>query len=150
MQEERKKKQEVAFLGHVSFAELKPDPKNTEKVRDWAVPKNLTEVRAFLGLCSDYRCFIEQFAKMSEPLHALTQKGKTFLWTEVEQMAFKILRHALCNTPLLSYPDFSREFLLFTDASNTAIGCVLSQMNAGSMENAIAYGSRILTKTEKH
>ncbi len=57
---------------------------------------------------------------MSEPLHALTQKGKTFLWTEVEQTAFESLHHALCNTPVLPYPDFSHEFLLFTDASSTA------------------------------
>lgn len=67
---------------------------------------------------------------MSELLHALTQKGKTFLWTEVEQRTFESLRHALCNTPILSYPDYSREFLLFTDASNTSLGRVLSQMNA--------------------
>lgn len=142
--------QEVAFLGHVlSSAGLKLDPKNIERVRDWPAPTNPSEVRAFLGLCSYYRRFIYQFSKMSEPLHALTQKGKTFLWTEVEQRAFESLRHALCNTPILSYPDFTREFLLFTDASNTAIGCVLSQMNAENRENVVAYGSRILTKTEK-
>lgn len=140
---------EVTFLGHVvSAAGLQPDPKNIEKVRDWPVPKNPTEVRAFLGLCSYYRRFIYQFSKTSESLHALTQKGKTFLWTEVEQSAFESLRHALCNTPILSYTDFSREFLLFTDASSTSVGCVLAQMNAENMENVVAYGSRKLTKTE--
>ena len=142
--------QEVTFLGHVvSAAGVKPDPRNTDKVRDWPVPKNPAEARAFVSLCSYYRRFIYQFAKMSEPLHALTQKGKEFLWTDVEQRAFESLRHALCNTPVLSYPDFSQEFLLFTDASNTAIGCVLSQKDAANREHVIAYGSRILTKTEK-
>lgn len=66
----------------------------------------------------------------------------------MEQSAFESLRHALCNTPILSYPDFSREFLLFTDASSTSVGCVLAQMNAENMENVVAYGSRKLTKTE--
>lgn len=55
----------------------------------------------------------------------------------------------LCVTHSSSHPDFSHEFLLFIDASSAAIGCVLSQMNGENMENVIAYGSRILTKTEK-
>ncbi len=143
--------QEVTFLGHVvSAAGLKPDLKNIEKVRDWPAPKNPTEVRAFLGLCSYYQCFIYQFSKMSESLHVLTQKGKTFVWTEAEQRAFECLQHALCNTPILSYPDFTCEFLLFTDASSISIGCVLSQTNAENMENVIAYSSHKLTKTETH
>lgn len=141
---------QVTFLGHVvSSAGLQPDGKNILKVKDWPIPGSPTEVRAFLGLCSYYRRFIHSFAQISEPLHALTQKGKLFVWTETEQEAFNSLRHALTNAPILSYPDFSKEFLLFTDASNTAIGCVLSQLNADNKERVIAYGSHVLTSTEK-
>ncbi|KAL2076396.1 hypothetical protein ACEWY4_028006 [Coilia grayii] len=141
---------QVTFLGHVvSSAGLQPDPKNIDKVRDWPTPENPTEVRAFLGLCSYYRRFIHQFAKISQPLHALTQKGKPYSWTEVEQNAFDTLRHALTHTPILAYPDFSREFLLFTDASNISIGCVLAQLNTNNREHVIAYGSHTLTATER-
>lgn len=141
---------QVTFLGHVvSAGGLRPDPNNVEKVKQWPTPDSPTTVRAFLGLCSYYRRFIYQYANLSEPLHALTQKGKIFCWTETEQKAFDALRHALSSAPILSYPDFSREFLLFTDASNLAIGCVLSQMNDKNMENVIAYGSHVLTKREK-
>ncbi len=141
---------QVTFLGHVvSSAGLQPDGKNIQKVKDWPTPGSPTEIRAFLGLCSYYRRFIHCFAQISEPLHALTQKGKLFVWTETEQKAFNSLRHALTNAPILSYPDFSKEFLLFTDASNTAIGCVLSQLNADNKESVIAYSSHVLTSTEK-
>ena len=141
---------QVTFLGHVvSASGVQPDPKNIDKVRDWPTPENPTEVRAFLGLCSYYRRFIHQFAKISQPLHALTQKGKTFSWTDVEQAAFDTLRHALTHTPILAYPDFSKEFLLCTDASNISIGCVLSQLNDSSREHVIAYGSHTLTSTER-
>lgn len=141
---------QVTFLGHVvSASGVQPDPKNIDKVRDWPTPENPTEVRAFLGLCSYYRRFIHQFAKISQPLHALTQKGKPFSWTDVEQKAFDILRHALTHTPILAYPDFCQEFLLFTDASNISIGCVLSQLGANNKEHVIAYGSHTLTSTER-
>lgn len=143
-------KPQVTFLGHVvSAAGLQPDPRNIDKIRDWPTPENPTEVRAFLGLCSYYRRFIHQFAKISQPLNALTQKGKSYSWTDVEQKAFDTLRHALTHTPILAYPDFSKEFLLFTDASNVAIGCVLSQLNAINREHVIAYGSHTLTATER-
>ena len=67
----------------------------------------------------------------------------------MEQAAFDTLRHALTHTPILAYPDFSKEFLLFTDASNISIGCVLSQLNDSSREHVIAYGSHTLTSTER-
>ncbi len=111
----------MTFLGHVvSSAGPHPDGKNIQKVKDWPTPGSPTKIRAFSGLCSYYRRFIHCFAQISEPLHALTQKRKLFVWTETEQEAFNSLRHALTNAPILSYPDFSKEFLLFTDASNTA------------------------------
>lgn len=71
------------------------------------------------------------------------------MWTETERDAFNSLRNVLTNAPILSYPDFSKEFLLFTDASNTVIGCVRSQLDADDKDSVIAYGSHVLTPTEK-
>lgn len=76
-------KQSVLFLGHiVSKDGIKPDPKVTDKVLNWPRPTTPTEMRAFMGLCSYYRRFIEGFADRAAPLHALTQKHAKFIWTE--------------------------------------------------------------------
>ncbi len=105
----------------VSSAGLHPDGKNIQKVKDWPTPGSPTKIRAFSGLCSVLQAFHSLLcSNFRATACILTQKGKLFVWTETEQEAFNSLRHALTNAPILSYPDFSKEFLLFTDASNTA------------------------------
>ena len=62
---------------------------------------------------------------------------------------FEELRHCLTTVPILAYPDFNRQFILNTDASDTGIGAVLSQINGEGRERVIAYGSRLLTKCKR-
>ncbi|KAL7863452.1 hypothetical protein SRHO_G00124360 [Serrasalmus rhombeus] len=121
---------------------LKPDPSNTEKVASWPVPHSATEVRAFLGLCSYYRRFIKYFSHIAEP--RLTHKGVPFEWSLAADEAFKALKHALTSPPILAFPNLSAPFLLYTDASLHAIGCVLSQKVVGK-EHVIAYASTVFT-----
>lgn len=97
-------------------------------------------------ITEDLYISLQRYHSLCMPLR---KKGKPYSWTNVEQKAFDTLRHALTHTPILAYPDFSREFLLFTDASNISIGCVLSQLNATNREHVIAYGSHTLTATER-
>jgi len=69
----------VAFLGHiVSEDGVTTDPKKERAITDWPTPENLRKVRSFVSLCSYYRRFVEGFAKISVPLHAMTKKGETF------------------------------------------------------------------------
>ena len=108
----------------------------------------MSEVRSFLGICGYYRRFIEKFAEKAKPLTKLTEKGKSLIWTTECQEAFDELKNRLCNAPILGMPDFTKPFLLDTDASNFAIGAVLSQCIDGK-ERPIAYASRTLTKAER-
>lgn len=140
---------QVQFLGHVVSKDgIQPDPRNVKSVQDWPTPRSATEVRAFLGLCSYYRKFIRSFAHHSVPLHALTEKNAPFQWTSQCQDAFTYLKHALTNPPVVSFPDFTVPFSLYTDASGSAIGAVLAQRQ-GDQEKVVAYASHVLTKAER-
>ena len=139
----------VLFLGHeVSEKGIATDDSKIDTVREWPTPRNVTDVRSFLGLCSYYRRFVKGFAEIAKPLHRLTEKQQQFIWTEDCEIAFKQLKTALISTPILAYPTSGDSFILDTDASNMGIGAVLSQIQEGT-EKVIAYFSRTLTKAER-
>jgi hypothetical protein len=145
-------RQEVAFLGHVvNKGGVMCDPKKLEAVTTWPRPKNVTEVRSFLGFCSYYRRFVRGFAAIATPLTALTEKDRRFEWGQECQEAYEALRGALVKAPILAYPDPSLEspMILDTDASQFAIGAVLSQMQEG-VERVIAYASKTLSSTQRN
>ena len=97
----------VVFLGHeVSADGVRPDPTNIEKVSTWRTPKNVSEVRSFLGLASYYRKFCKDFATVAEPLQRLTESKTKFQWSEECDAAFNQLRQQLTSPPLLVYPQF--------------------------------------------
>ncbi|MCG8044653.1 MAG: hypothetical protein JAY66_03025, partial [Candidatus Thiodiazotropha taylori] len=139
----------VEFLGHIISEEgIKTDPKKTQVVTDWPKPVNVHQVRAFLGFCSYYRRFIVNFAETAKPLHCLTEKGKQFIWSSECDDAFEKLKKKMIEAPVLAHPDFSEPFILDTDASDLAIGAVLSQKIDGQ-ERPVAFASRTLTKAER-
>jgi predicted aspartyl protease len=143
-------KRQVNYLGHVvSENGVQTDPAKTTAVREWPVPKNKTEVRAFLGLCSYYRRFVKGFSDIAKPLHRLTEEKRTFVWNEECNDAFRKLKKSLCETPVLGYPDAGCEFIVDTDASNIGVGGVLSQKQ-GEQEVVIAYYSKSLSKSERN
>ena len=140
---------EVTFLGHVISSDgVLPNPANIDKVRSWPIPRNVTELRAFLGLCSYYRRFVKNFAQVAQPLYALTKKGTPYVWSNECEHAFNTLRQTLISPPLMSFPVFSEPFTVHTDASNFAIGAVLTQKLDGA-ERVIAYASRTLSHAEQ-
>ena len=140
---------EVTYLGHVvSENGVSTDPSKVSKILDWPIPRNLSELRSFLGLASYYRRFIKDFAKIAVPLHRLTEKNKPFVGSESCLEAFNELKRELTNHPILENPDFNKEFILDTDASDYGIGGVLSQIE-GNEERVIGYASRSLTKPER-
>ena len=114
------------------------------------MPKCLRDVRAFFGLASYYRRFVKDFAKIAEPLSSLTKKldGK-FHWTLEAQIAFDKLKEALCLVPVLSFPQLGQPCILDTDASDVAVGAVLSQQVQGE-ERPIAFFSRILGRSQQN
>ncbi len=143
---------ETVFLGHLVSAEgIKPDPDKIKAVREWRIPRSKKDIRSFVGLCSYYRKFIPHFATIAEPLHRLQSIKETvvFEWKEEQQRAFKSLQKALTTAPILIAPDWQREFILQTDASDYGLGAVLCQEINGD-ERVIAYASKSLNKAQKN
>ena len=144
-------KQRVSYLGHVVSREgVATDPAKIEKVANWPVPTTAKDVQQFLGFAGYYRRFVKDFAQIARPLYHLTERKTAFRWTKECDSAFKELRHCLVTAPILTYPDFSRPFILDTDASDTGIGAVLSQQDHEGKERVIAYASRVLSKPERN
>ena len=125
------------------------DPKKIAAVSNLAAPKNVEQVRTFLGLAGYYRRFIPNFASLSAPLVALTKKASMFHWGAPEQNAFEVLQQLLCSAPVLSYPNFDQHFTLQIDALDLGRGAVLTQKDGLGQEHAISYASRSLSDREK-
>ena len=140
---------EVSYLGHrVTEEGLLPVPALLAAIRDIPPPKTATEVRSFLGLAGYYRLYVKGFAAIAAPLHALTRKDALFHWSEECQAAFDQLKVRLTTSPITAFPDFSKEFRLYTDASTAGLGAILAQIRDGK-EHIICCTSRALNKAEK-
>lgn len=140
---------EVKYLGHVVSAKgVSPDPSKIASVRDFPRPTTVKQIREFLGLAGYYRRHISNFSGIAKPLTALTKKNANFQWTTEAEDAFCALKQKLTEAPVLRYPDFSRPFILATDASMYAAGAVLSQ-RFDDGEHPVAFASRQLSDVEQ-
>jgi len=91
----------VEFLGHVISAKgIATSEKKIKDVSNWPRPRSVKDVRSFLGLCSYYRKFVQDFAKIAKPLHRLTEKNNHFLWCNDCEKSFNELKHKLTSAPL--------------------------------------------------
>ncbi|GFX46344.1 retrovirus-related Pol polyprotein from transposon 297 [Trichonephila clavipes] len=142
--------QEVKILGHhVSSNGVRPDPEKIKAVRNFPTPKNIHDIRSFLGLCSYFRRFIKGFCYLAEPLQSLLKSGVEFHWGPEEVEAFNSLKKALTSDPVLGMYDERASTEIHTDASGYGIGAILVQIQ-NNVEKVIAYASRTLTKAEKN
>jgi len=141
----------IRYLGYIIVAEkgISPDPDNIDKIKRFPVPRTKKQCRSFAGLCSYYRSFTPSFSKLMEPIFSVSKPSSHFKWGPEQQKAFEIMREKLMNAPILALPDFSREFFLQCDASNIALGAVLSQFDDENREHPVSYISRKLTPTEE-
>ena len=117
--------EQVTFLGYVVTPDgLKPDLEKVRWIKDWPIPKNITDVRAFLGLCSYYRRFIPGFSMCSSPLNDLLRDGQAFKWTQKCRDAFEDMKATLTGEEVMAYPEDDGLYILDTDASLTDIGAL--------------------------
>ncbi|KAL3499013.1 hypothetical protein ACH5RR_041745 [Cinchona calisaya] len=137
--------QEVPFLGHiVGRGQIRMDVSKIQAIVEWKPPTKVTELRSFLGLTNYYRKFVRSYSNITTPLTELLKKGKAWEWDEECQGAFKKLKDAMTQEPVLALPDFSKAFEVETDASDFAIGGVLMQEG-----HPVAYESRKLSEAER-
>ena len=143
------------YLGHmVGNGAVCTEPSKLQAVADFPRPRTKTQVREFLGLTGYYRRFIPNYATLATPLTDLTKKSAPtqVQWTDKCGHAFGKLKERLCSDPVLGSPDFTRPFILQTDASERGVGAVLSQRSAEQgEEHLIAFFSRkLLPREEKY
>ncbi|KAL0543736.1 hypothetical protein IC582_018840 [Cucumis melo] len=137
---------QVSFLGHVvSKAGVSVDPAKIEAVTGWTRPSTVSEVRSFLGLAGYYRRFVENFSRIATPLTQLTRKGAPFVWSKACEDSFQTLKQKLVTAPVLTVPDGSGSFVIYSDASKKGLGCVLMQQG-----KVVAYASRQLKSHEQN
>ena len=139
------------YLGHVvGNGLIKPEVSKIQAVQSFAVPQSKRQVRAFLGLTGYYRRFIPGYAEIAAPLTDLTKKcaPNSVKWTNSCDTAFVTLKKLLCSPPVLRSPDFTKPFVLQTDASDIAVGAVLSQQDESGHDHPVAYFSRKLLPRE--
>lgn len=136
-------KRETEYLGFIINKNgVKPNPDKVKAIRNLPSPKTVKQIRGFMGMIGFYRRFIPNFSQIAEPLIALTKKYAKFKWTIDCQKAFDFLKESLSVVPLLSYPNPNKPYVLYTDASNTCIGAVLTQMADDEEECLKLYGVR--------
>ena len=121
-------KREIHYLGHLISPEgISPLPNKLDCIQHMPVPKNMKEIKQFLGLTGYYRKFVPRFADISRPLTTLTKKDKKFEWTPACQKSLDLLKETLCGEPVLKYADTSKPYTLYTDASKFGWAGVLTQ-----------------------
>ncbi|XP_059658311.1 uncharacterized mitochondrial protein AtMg00860-like [Cornus florida] len=136
--------QEVKFLGHVvSEGGVSVDPSKVEAVLTWERPKNVFEIRSFLGLVGYYQRFVKDFSRLAAPMTRLTRKGVKFVWNEACDSSFQELKTRLTTAPVLVIPERGLGYVIYCDASRDGLGCVLMQDG-----RVVAYGSRQLKTHE--
>ena len=143
---------ECVYLGHdFGGGQVKPLPSKVDAVSSYPIPQTKKQVRTFLGLTGYYRKFIPNYTEIPAPLTDLTKKSAPtrVQWTPTYDLAFGKLKELLCSKPVLNTPDFSKPFILQTDASNRGVGAVLTQIDDNSEEHPIAYYSRKLHPREE-
>jgi hypothetical protein len=116
---------EVLYLGHIIGEKgVQVHQEKIQAILDWPTPKNLTELKGFLGICSYYRGFVKGFSQLCAPLTDLTRKG-AFRWSHEAQVTFDNMKKVMSTCPILSLPNFSQPFILECDASSDDFGVVL-------------------------
>ena len=144
------------YLGHViSDQGISPDPEKVRAIKEFPRPRDLQAVRSFLGLTSYYRKFIPNYSKVASPLHDITKgcsgKGKNVnvKWTSEEDESFEKLKEAIEVNALLKYPNYSKGFRLTVDASATALGGCLSQLDEAGRDRPVSFFSKKLLPAEQ-
>ncbi|GFW50766.1 retrovirus-related Pol polyprotein from transposon 17.6 [Trichonephila clavipes] len=137
---------EVTYLGQIIKAEIvRIDPDKILAVKDWNCQTDVQQLRSFLGICTYYRKFVNNFSTIATPLHKLTEAKQKFIFTVDCNNDFNKLKEA----PVPAYPEIGKQFILDTDASHESIGAVVSPEIDGQ-ERVMAYFSKCLSKPERN
>ena len=142
-------KDSMTFVGYmVSKEGIGMDPSKVAAILDWPTPKNIKEVQSFLGFANFYRKFILHYSTLTTPLTSLTRKGVKFSWSSQADEAFRALKLAFTSAPILQHFQPDLPLTVEADASDFALGCILSQPSPDGSLHPICFYSRKFTPAE--
>jgi len=142
--------EELEFLGHVIGKNgIAPDDRKIQAITKFPPPTNVKEIRSFLGMTGFYRQFIQDYSEITKPITNLLKQRNAFRWTNECQAAFELLKNCLINSPILAHPNKIGLFTVTTDASDFALGAVLSQIQDDNKDYVVSYASKKLNDTEQ-
>ena len=142
-------KTEVKYLGLIISADgIRMDLEKVMAILEWGSPRNLHNVRAFLGFTNSYWQLILGYSNVVALLVRLTKKGIYFEWGEECEAAFKELKHRFTLAPVLQYFDPDKEIIIETDASDYVLAGVMSQYDVDGILHPVAFFSKKLVPTE--
>lgn len=140
---------EIDFLGHtISTEGIKMDPSKIKSIREWKSPICIKDAQSFIGFANFYRRFIKDFSKIVKPITSLFKKGTPFIWSRECEEMFERLKAQFCSLPILHHYDFAKTVVVETDASDFALGAILSQYDEYGVLHPIAYHSRQFAPAE--
>ncbi|XP_018395972.1 PREDICTED: uncharacterized protein K02A2.6-like, partial [Cyphomyrmex costatus] len=143
-------KSQISYCGHIIGMDgIKKEKKKMEAVEKLPRPKNVSEVRAFIGLINYYGRFIENMSDILKPLNDLLKKNSHFKWTSACERAFNSAKQAFCNDKILVSFNPNLPIVLATDASPYGVGAVLSHVYPNGTERVIEYASNTLNDTQR-
>lgn len=141
------------YLGFIVDSRgLRTNPDKVQSIVDYPIPRTTTDIKRFVGMCSWYRRFIPHFSSLMSPINDLLKgkaKKQPINWSDTAESAFNDIKQALVSAPILCSPDFELPFTIQTDASNTGLGAVLTQIQ-NDEEKVIAFASRSLLSSERN
>ena len=141
----------ISYLGYViSTQGVSMDPSKVSAVLSWPTPESVHDIQVFLGFANFYRRFIQDYAKVTQPLTSLLRKDVQFEWTKIAAEAFGTLKQAFASPPVLVHPDTCSPFVVETDASDFALGGIVSQYDQQQQLHPVAYFSRQFTSAERN
>ena len=141
---------EIKFLGYkIDKNGMSMNQDRIEAINKMPLPTNKKQLQAFLGVCNYFRIFVPHFAHIADPLYLLLRKATKFKWTELQTQAVSQLKSKLTQAPILKFPDFNKEFILHTDASNAGVGAVLMQKYDDKL-HPIAFISKTLNQAQRN
>ena len=115
----RVRKERGELLGPPNYGGgVRPEPHKVAANERFSTPTNSKQLKTFCSMISYYGRFIANCSRIASPLYKLLKRDAKFEWTEAQENAFQHLKSKLVRRPILQYPDFSKEFILTTDASN--------------------------------
>lgn len=142
--------QNITYLGYkISKLGIQFSESKNKAIQNIKKPTNIKTLHSFIGLASYFRKFIKNFALHCSPLTKLLKKNEKFVWNEQQEKAYTFLKNELIKEPILTFPDYNKEFIVTLDVCAEGIGALLSRIK-NEKEVAIAYASRITTRYEKN